>query len=35
MRALGMEAGIDAAGNVVGVLPGSELLPALALGLRH
>ena len=32
MQALGMEAGIDAAGNVVGVLPGSEPLPALALG---
>lgn len=32
MQALGMDATIDAAGNVVGVLPGREELPALALG---
>jgi beta-ureidopropionase / N-carbamoyl-L-amino-acid hydrolase len=32
MQALGMTAGIDPAGNVVGCLPGVEELPALALG---
>lgn len=32
MQALGMGATLDAAGNVVGYLPGSEALPALALG---
>lgn len=32
MQALGMDASIDAAGNVIGYLPGHETLPALALG---
>lgn len=32
MQALGLDASIDAAGNVVGYLPGREALPALALG---
>jgi N-carbamoyl-L-amino-acid hydrolase len=32
MQALGMGATLDAAGNVVGYLPGSEARPALALG---
>lgn len=32
MQVLGMDATIDAAGNVVGLLPGCEELPALALG---
>lgn len=32
MQALGMQAGLDAAGNVIGLLPGREDLPALAVG---
>ncbi|MCS6825037.1 MAG: M20 family metallo-hydrolase [Caldilinea sp.] len=32
MQALGMQAWIDPAGNVIGHLPGSEPLPALAIG---
>jgi len=32
MQALGMQAWIDPAGNVIGYLPGGEALPALAIG---